>query len=47
VGTGARILGDVRLGDRCRVGANAVVVHSFPDDAVLVGVPARNIRQKD
>ncbi len=44
IGAGARVLGGIRLGDRCRVGANAVVVHSFPDDSVLVGVPARNVR---
>lgn len=43
IGAGAKILGGVRLGDRCRVGANAVVLESIPDGAVAVGVPARVI----
>jgi len=46
VGAGAKILGGVTLGDRCRIGANAVVVHSFPDDSVLVGIPARDMRSR-
>lgn len=45
LGSGARVLGEISLGDRCRVGANAVVVKSFPEDAVLVGVPAQNVRK--
>ncbi len=39
VGTGAKILGAITLGDGCRVGANAVVVRSAPADSVVVGVP--------
>ena len=42
---GSRILGDVVIGNRVRVGANAVVTKSFADDdVVLAGVPARVIR---
>ena len=40
VGAGARILGAVRLGDGCTVGANAVVIHDVPAGATAVGVPA-------
>ena len=40
---GAKILGSVLLGDRCRVGANAVVTRSFSDDTTVAGVPARAI----
>jgi len=43
VGAGAKILGDVVLGDRCRIGANAVVVCDVPADATAVGIPARII----
>lgn len=43
IGPGAKVFGPVVLGDRVRVGANAVVTESFPDDAVLVGAPARNV----
>ncbi len=44
VGAGAKVLGDVEIGDRCRIGANAVVTRSAPPDSVLVGVPARVVR---
>lgn len=43
VGVGARLIGPITIGDRCTVGANAVVTHSFPSDTTLVGVPARAI----
>jgi serine O-acetyltransferase len=39
VGTGAKILGAITIGDCSRVGANAVVVRSVPPDSVVVGVP--------
>ncbi|MGP3535318.1 serine O-acetyltransferase EpsC [Microbacterium sp. RD1] len=41
VGAGAKILGPVVIGDRCVVGANAVVTTDAPADSVLVGVPAK------
>jgi sugar O-acyltransferase (sialic acid O-acetyltransferase NeuD family) len=41
VGTGASVLEGRRLGDRARVGAGAVVVDDVPDDATVLGVPAR------
>ena len=45
VGAGAQVLGDIVLGARSVVGANAVVVKSAPPDSVLVGIPARDRRQ--
>jgi serine O-acetyltransferase len=39
VGTGAKILGAITIGESSRVGANAVVVRSVPPDSVVVGVP--------
>jgi serine O-acetyltransferase len=39
VGTGAKILGAITVGESSRVGANAVVVRSVPPDSVVVGVP--------
>lgn len=41
VGSGAKVIGGVRLGDRARIGANAVVLHDVPDGATAVGIPAR------
>jgi serine O-acetyltransferase len=39
VGTGAKVLGAITVGECSRVGANAVVVRSVPPDSVVVGVP--------
>lgn len=41
IGTGARVLGPVTVGDDVQVGANAVVVNDVPPGAVATGVPAR------
>ncbi|HEY7889417.1 MAG TPA: serine O-acetyltransferase [Steroidobacteraceae bacterium] len=43
VGSGAKVLGPVRIGDNARIGANAVVLQDVPDGATAVGVPARII----
>lgn len=43
IGTGAKILGRVRIGYNARIGANAVVLTDVPDDCTAVGVPARVI----
>lgn len=40
IGTGAVILGDIRIGDNVLIGANAVVLQDVPDDSIAVGVPA-------
>lgn len=47
IGTGARLLGPIRIGHGARIGANAVVLHDVPDGAVAVGVPARVVRDND
>ncbi len=40
IGTGARVLGPIHVGNRAKIGANSVVVKDVPDDHVAVGVPA-------
>lgn len=44
IGTGAKVLGDVRVGAGSVIGANAVVIHDVPPRAVVAGVPARVIK---
>jgi serine O-acetyltransferase len=39
VGTGAKVLGNIVVGDNCRVGAGSVVLRSIPDNSTIVGVP--------
>lgn len=41
IGTGAKILGPVRLGEGCRIGANAVVTKDIPAGVTAVGNPAK------
>ena len=41
IGAGAKVLGDISIGKNARIGANAVVLESVPDNATAVGVPAR------
>ena len=41
VGPGAKILGNVRIGDHAVIGANAVVIQDVPAGATAVGVPAK------
>ena len=46
VGTGAKVLGDITLGDNVKVGAGSVVVHSVPSDSTVVGIPGRIVRTR-
>lgn len=41
IGTGAAILGNIRIGDQVKVGAGSVVVRPVPDRSTVVGVPGR------
>jgi serine O-acetyltransferase len=41
VGTGAKILGPITIGDNAKIGSNAVVVKNVPAGATAVGIPAR------
>ena len=43
VGSGAQILGPVVIGANAKVGANAVVTKDVPENAVMVGIPAKNV----
>ena len=43
VGSGAQILGPVIIGANAKIGANAVVTKVVPENAVMVGIPAKNV----
>lgn len=47
VGAGATILDGVTLGNGCVVAAGSVVTHSFPDNAVVMGTPARLVKSRN
>lgn len=46
IGSGAKILGPIRIGKGAAIGANAVVLTDVPDFAVAVGVPARIVARR-
>ena len=43
VGSGAQILGPVIVGKNSKIGANAVVTKDVPENAVMIGIPAKNV----
>jgi serine O-acetyltransferase len=47
VGTGAKVLGNIRIGNHVRIGAGSVVVHPVPDHSTVIGVPGRVVRVRD
>jgi serine O-acetyltransferase len=46
LGGGAKILGDIVIGEGSRIGSNSVVVQSVPPDSTVVGIPGRVIMRQ-
>ena len=44
IGSGAQIIGPIKVGNGSRIAANAVVVNDVPEGATMVGVPAKVIK---
>ena len=44
IGSGAQIIGPVKVGNGARIAANAVVVKDVPENATMVGVPAKEVK---
>ena len=44
VGSGAKVLGNIRIGDFVKIGANSVVLRSVPSNATVIGIPGRIIK---
>ena len=46
IGSGAQIIGPVIVGKNARIAANAVVVKDVPENATMVGIPAKAVQLK-
>ena len=44
IGSGAQIIGPVKVGNGSRIAANAVVVNDVPENATMVGIPAKAVQ---
>jgi len=51
IATGAKILGNIKIGSNVVIGANSVVVKDVPDNCIVAGIPSKiiktDIRMKD
>lgn len=47
VGAGAKVLGDIHLGDNSRVGANSVVIEDVPAGCTVVGIPGKIVKLRE
>ena len=46
IGSGAKIIGDITIGDCSKIGAGSVVLKSAPPGSTVVGIPGRNVKEK-
>jgi serine O-acetyltransferase len=46
IGTGAKVLGNILIGNHVKIGAGSVVVKPVPDESTVVGVPGRVVRSR-
>ena len=46
VGAGAKVLGNIAIGDHARIGAGSVVLRNVPANCTVVGVPGRIVDRK-
>ncbi|WP_202951229.1 serine O-acetyltransferase [Xenococcus sp. PCC 7305] len=46
VGAGAKILGNINIGNNVRVGAGSIVLRDVPDDSTVVGIPGRIVSSR-
>ena len=44
IGSGAQIIGPIKIGSGSRIAANAVVVQDVPDNSTMVGIPAKAVK---
>jgi serine O-acetyltransferase len=46
IGTGAKVLGGIHIGNHVKIGAGSVVVRPVPDNSTVVGIPGRIVRMR-
>ena len=46
IGAGAKILGPVKVGDNCKIGANSVVIKNVPPNSTVVGIPGKVVKRE-
>lgn len=46
IGGGAKVLGNIIIGNHAKIGAGSVVVHPVPDHSTVVGIPGRIVRSR-
>ena len=42
VGSGAKVLGPIKIGNNVKIGANSVVLTDIPSNVTVVGIPRKN-----
>ncbi len=47
VGAGAKVLGNILIGNRSKIGAGSVVVKSVPENSTVVGIPGKVVRSRE
>lgn len=47
IGSGAKVLGPITLGDNSKIGANAVVLKDIPNNCTAVGIPAKLVGREE
>jgi len=45
IGAGAKILGPIKIGDNCKIGANSVVIKDVPPNSTVVGIPGKVVKR--
>ncbi len=46
VGAGAKVLGDITIGEGSRIGSGSVVVNPVPENSTVVGIPGRVVKRE-
>ena len=45
ISAGAKVIGNVTIGNNCIVGASSVVLKDVPDNCTVIGIPGRIVRE--